>query len=212
MHSPQKMMLPLIITVVSLPQFISGSDLALTFDAANRACTAACSTCSDTSITTTTSNNSIPLLEELLNTTRKDDHDIQEVNKKLDGLIASLSHIKDTTTTNAGAINDILLLVEDILMLHTESSSSASSPLPTSCQGIKDKQQNSPSGVHLLATDKDGGNKYVYCNMEELCGSGGGWTKLAYLDMTEFTENCPSGFKLYKSGGVRGCGRPTSSV
>ena len=47
--------------------------------------------------------------------------------------------------------------------------------------------------------------------MEELCGSGGGWTRLAYLDMTDSTENCPSGFKLYQSGGVRACGRPTSS-
>ena len=43
-HSPQKMMLPLIITIVSLSQYISGSNLALTFDAANSACTAACST------------------------------------------------------------------------------------------------------------------------------------------------------------------------
>ena len=46
--------------------------------------------------------------------------------------------------------------------------------------------------------------------MEELCGSGGGWTRLAYLDMTDSTVNCPSGFRLYQSGGVRACGRPTS--
>ena len=48
--------------------------------------------------------------------------------------------------------------------------------------------------------------------MEELCGSGGGWTRLAYLDMSDSTENCPSGFRLYQSGGVRACGRETSSV
>ena len=48
--------------------------------------------------------------------------------------------------------------------------------------------------------------------MEELCGSGGRWARLAYLDMTDSTENCPSGFKLYQSGGVRACGRATSSV
>ena len=129
----------------------------------------------------------------------------------MDGLIASLSHIKDTTTTNAGAINDILLLVEDLLTLHNDSSSSSFSPLPTSCHETKNKQPNSPSGVYLLATANDG-TKYVYCNMEELCGSGGGWTRLAYLDMTDSTENCPSGFKLYQSGGVRACGRATSSV
>ena len=129
----------------------------------------------------------------------------------MDGLIASLSHIKDTTTTNAGAINDILLLVEGLLIrLHNDSSSSSFSPLPISCQEIKNKQPNSPSGVYLLATANDG-TKYVYCNMEELCGSGGGWTRLAYLDMTDSTENCPSGFKLYQSGGVRACGRAKSS-
>ena len=48
--------------------------------------------------------------------------------------------------------------------------------------------------------------------MEELCDSGGGWIRLAYLDMTDATENCPSGFRLYQSEGVRACGRATSSV
>ena len=153
------------------------------------------------------------ILEELLNTTSTaTSQGIEKINQKMDGLIASLSHIKDTTTTNAGAINDVLLLVEDLLMLHVNDSSSSSfSPLPTSCQEIKNKQPNSPSGVYLLATANDG-TKYVYCNMDELCGSGGGWARLAYLDMTDSTENCPSGFKLYQSEGVRACGRATSSV
>ena len=205
-------MLPLIIITVCLPQFISSSNLALTFDAANSTCTAACSTCSDTSNTdTTTSNSNTAILEELLNTTfNANSQEIGKINQKMDGLIASLSRIKDTTTTNAGAINDILLLVEDLLILHNESSSGSFSPLPTSCQEIKDKQPISPSGVYLLATANDR-TKYVYCNMEELCGSGGGWTRLAYLDMTDSTENCPSGFKLYQSGGVKACGRATSS-
>uniref|UniRef100_A0A1X7SZ22 Fibrinogen C-terminal domain-containing protein n=1 Tax=Amphimedon queenslandica TaxID=400682 RepID=A0A1X7SZ22_AMPQE len=126
----------------------------------------------------------------------------------MDGIISSLSHIKETATSNAGAINDILLLVEDLIMLHNDSSSF--SPIPTSCQEIKNKQPNSPSGVYLLKTATNG-TQYIYCNMEELCGSGGGWTRLAYLDMTDATQNCPSGFRLYQSGGVRACGRATSS-
>ena len=115
-----------------------------------------------------------------------------------------------TTTTNAGAINDILLLVQDLLALHNELYSPSFSPLPTSCQEIKNKQPNSPSGVYLLATANNDGTKYVYCNMEELCDSGEGWTRLAYLDMTDSTVNCPSGFRLYQS--VRACGRVTSSL
>ena len=183
----------LILAIACLPQFISSSNLALTFDAANNTCTAACNTCSDTSNSDTSNN----------------DQDIQGMKQKMDGIITSLSHIKKTATSNAGAINDILLLVEDLITLHNDSSSSSFSPIPTSCQEIKNKQPNSPSGVYLLTTND--GTKYTYCNMEELCGSGGGWTRLAYLDMSDATENCPSGFKLYKSGGVRACGRATSS-
>ena len=70
----------------------------------------------------------------------------------MDGIISSLSHIKETATSTAGAINDILLLVEDLIMLHNDSSSSSFSPIPTSCQEIKNKQRNSPSGVYLLTT------------------------------------------------------------
>ncbi|XP_019858359.1 PREDICTED: uncharacterized protein LOC109586601 [Amphimedon queenslandica] len=47
--------------------------------------------------------------------------------------------------------------------------------------------------------------------LPEPCGSGGGWTRLAYLDMSDATQNCPFGFKLYQSGGVRACGRTNSS-
>ena len=195
----------LILAIACLPQFISSSNLALTFDAANNTCTAACNTCSDTNQYNTDDG----LLNELLNTTRNNDQDIQKMKQKLDGIISSLFHIKETATSNAGAINDILLLVEDLIMLHNDSSSSSFSPIPTSCQEIKNKQQNSPSGVYLLTTNN--GTKYTYCNIDELCGSGRGWTRLAYLDMTDATVNCPSGFRLYQSGGVRACGRATSS-
>uniref|UniRef100_A0A1X7TQL2 Fibrinogen C-terminal domain-containing protein n=1 Tax=Amphimedon queenslandica TaxID=400682 RepID=A0A1X7TQL2_AMPQE len=185
----------LILAIACLPQFISSSNLALTFDAVNNTCTAACTTCSDTSNTNTNQyNTDDELLNELLNNTNND-QGIQGIKQKMDGIISFLSHIKETATSNAGAINDILLLVEDLVMLHNDSSSF--SPIPTSCQDIKNKQPNSPSGVYLLATANNG-TKYVYCNMEELCGSGGGWTRLAYLDMTDATQNCPSGFKLYQ--------------
>ena len=198
-------MLSLLLVIACLPQFITSSTLNLIFNTANSTCSAACSTCRDTSTTnTTTSNSNTAILEELLNTTRNNDQDIKAINQKIDGLMS-------TTTTNAGAINDILLLVQDLLALHNESCSPSFSPLPTSCQEIKNKQPNSPSGVYLLAT-ANYGTKYVYCNMEELCGSEGGWTRLAYLDMTDSTVNCPSGFKLHQSGGVRACGRVTSSL
>ena len=47
--------------------------------------------------------------------------------------------------------------------------------------------------------------------MEELCRSGGGWTRIAYLDMSDSTEECPPEFKLYQSRRVRACGRQSSN-
>uniref|UniRef100_A0A1X7T6N9 Fibrinogen C-terminal domain-containing protein n=1 Tax=Amphimedon queenslandica TaxID=400682 RepID=A0A1X7T6N9_AMPQE len=109
----------LILAIACLPQFISSSNLALTFDAANSTCTAACTTCSDTSNTDaiTISNKTDKLLNELLNTTRNNSLDIEELKLKMNGIISSLSRIKKTATSNAGAINDILLLVEDLIII-----------------------------------------------------------------------------------------------
>ena len=199
-------MLSLLVVIACLLQFIKCSNLALTFDANNSVCTASCSTCSDSDTTLISeANHNDTLLLELLNATRSNEQAIKETREAIDGIIRSLSIIKNTTTSNAGAINDILLLVEDLLMLHNETS-----PLPTSCQEVKKKQPNSPSGVYLLETANNG-TINTYCNMEELCGSGGGWTRLAYLDMSDSTVNCPSGFRLYQSGSVRACGRPVTS-
>ncbi|XP_019850551.1 PREDICTED: uncharacterized protein LOC109581152 [Amphimedon queenslandica] len=191
------MMLSSILLLITCLQVISGSDFAFTFDANKNKCTATASTSSDRNHTHIILSNNTVLLEELLNATRQNAQAIKEIKSMING-----GH------NSCEAINDILLLVEELIMLHNDSSSF--SPIPSSCQEIKNKQPNSPSGVYLLETATNG-TQYIYCNMEELCGSGGGWTRLAYLNMTDSTENCPSGFRLYQSGGVRACGRVTSS-
>ena len=45
--------------------------------------------------------------------------------------------------------------------------------------------------------------------MGNMCGSVGGWTRIGYLDMSDATQNCPSGSRYYNTGGVRACGRDT---
>ena len=47
--------------------------------------------------------------------------------------------------------------------------------------------------------------------MEELCSSGGGWMRVAYLNVTDSSEKCPDGFRLYSENGDRACGQPVSS-
>ena len=44
------------------------------------------------------------------------------------------------------------------------------------------------------------------------CSSEGGWTRLAFLNMTDTTESCPSTLQLYEENGVRACGRTSSGV
>ena len=92
-------------------------------------------------------------------------------------------------------------------LLDTCTTKSVPVPLPTSCKEIKTKWPNSTSGYYHIGHKKESQPSYVYCHMEELCSSGGGWTRIAYLDMSDSTEECPPGFRLYQSGGVRACGK-----
>ena len=131
----------------------------------------------------------------------------RDLAQKFVNIVNTLSVLQDTSTATAGVADDILLIAQELLVLHIESN-----VLPTSCKEIKERKPFSPSGVYLLTNTTAAAAAYTaYCNMNELCGSVGGWTRLAYLDMTDSTANCPSGFKQYQSGGIRACGRNSSS-
>ena len=95
-------------------------------------------------------------------------------------------------------------VVDDILGVATElrnQNTLLSSLQPISCGDIKRLRPNSPTGYYYI------NYQTVYCNMDQLCGSGGGWTRVAYLDMSDAAKNCPSGFRPYEVRGKRVCGR-----
>ena len=77
----------------------------------------------------------------------------------------------------------------------------------SSCNEIKTAQPGSTSGNYNILSS-NGTLHQVYCYMEEVCGSSG-WMRVAHLNMTDPSEQCPSGFRLYSESGVRACGRPT---
>ena len=151
------------------------------------------------------SQNTLQLFQNNTNFTELDKQILQATRdsaQKLINIVNTLSNLQDTSTSTAGVVDEILLIAQELLVLHNNSTAS-----PTSCKEIKERQPLSPSGVYLLSNSTD--TYTAYCNMEELCNSTGGWTRLAYLDMTNATQNCPSGFGLYQSGGVRACGKQT---
>uniref|UniRef100_A0A1X7UU89 Fibrinogen C-terminal domain-containing protein n=1 Tax=Amphimedon queenslandica TaxID=400682 RepID=A0A1X7UU89_AMPQE len=152
------------------------------------------------------SQNTLQLFQNNTNFTDLDKKILQTTRdsaQKLINIVNTLSNLQDTSTSTAGVVDDILLIAQELLVLHNDSTA-----LPTSCKKIKERQPLSPSGLYLLANTND--TYIAYCNMGTLCGSGGGWTRLAYLNMSDATQNCPSGFRLYQSGGVRACGRPVT--
>ena len=128
----------------------------------------------------------------------------ENTTQKLINIVSTLNNLKGTSTSTAGVVDDILLVVEELLEIQN-ASVLFNSIRPVSCKDIKTVLPNSPTGYYHINSHN------IYCNMGELCGTGGGWTRLAYLDMSDSTVNCPTGFRLYQSGGVRSCGRPVSS-
>ncbi len=145
-------------------------------------------------------NGSMPeeLVKELIESTRANAKSISQLRKDF--------HNKSRTFE--AVLNDLLLFTEELVTMHNVSTT-ASSPLPKSCQEIKQRMSTSPSGVYLIANNEKK-TDYVYCHMETLCGADGGWTRLAHLDMTDTTESCPNGWRLYEEDGVRACGRTSS--
>ena len=74
-----------------------------------------------------------------------------------------------------------------------------------SCAEILEKDRSSPSGYYWV-TDVTGHPHSVYCDMTRSCGGvTGGWMRVAYLDMTNSSHQCPSGLSQRTDSGVRSC-------
>ena len=65
----------------------------------------------------------------------------------------------------------------------------------TSCKEILQLDPHSPSGLYWIR-GTDGASKHMYCDMERSCkGVGGGWMRVASVDMTDSSNSCPSGLR-----------------
>ncbi len=157
-------------------------------------CTASCPPQADNVITGAEAELGDDRIDELINTTKDN--------------VKAINQLKETLTylqnKSYSVLNNVLLHVEEFVSLYNITSAY---PLPKSCQEIQQRIPTSPSGAYLIATWE---KKYVYCYMDTLCGSDGGWTRLAHVNMTNPAENCPGGLRLFDVNGVRACGRPVT--
>ena len=96
---------------------------------------------------------------------------------------------------------DILLQRLDIL--HPRGYSAADSA--TSCAAILRDYPTSVSGYYWVS-NATGHPHSVYCDMTRSCGGvTGGWMRVAYLDMTNCTHQCPSSLHQRNDSGTRSC-------
>ena len=131
--------------------------------------------------------------------------------RQVNSLSSSIKSIKSNTDLlirHSNITHNTLTSIDD--KLDDDSDEYTPSPLLHSCEEIKSKWPSSPSDYYIIA-DSHGHARHVYCYMEELCNSGGGWMRVAYLNMTDSSDKCPDEFRLYSENDVRACGRPVSS-
>ena len=79
----------------------------------------------------------------------------------------------------------------------------------TSCSYIKIAEPGSQTGYYPMI-DSYGNVFGMYCNMDTLCGSGDGWSRIGYLDMSDASQQCPTNWNEYTSG-IRTCKRKTNA-
>ena len=148
------------------------------------------------------------LTKQLLSTNcpATDDIEIKESIKSLQTTVQTeISKMNTKIDTLAEAVGNITKSVTV-----DEQETPSRSNILQSCKDILNKTSSSPSGYYLLA-DVNGHVRNVYCHMESLCGKGGGWRRVAHLNMKDSNEKCPKEFRMYSKNGVRACGRPVSS-
>ena len=133
--------------------------------------------------------------------------DIIKILKVVNNLNSSMARLEDNVNNIKEDVNTLKDIHENIT---TEKCPPPSLLLPHSCEEVKSRCPDCPSDYYIIADNRSIA-RHVYCYMEELCNSTGGWTRVAYLNMTDSSEKCPDGFRLYNESGVRACGRPVSS-
>ena len=105
----------------------------------------------------------------------------------------------DKSMNNREAISNLTTIVQRLAQGMATADGYRPSPLLHYCEEIKNKWPDSSSDYYTIV-DTNGRRRHVYCEMEQVCGSSG-WMRVAYLNMTDPSEKCPRGFRLYNQNG-----------
>ena len=102
-------------------------------------------------------------------------------------------------------------LMNSLKVVHQQLAPPGCNPPPT-CRDVLSCNSSASSGYYQIQ-GANGSAVQVYCDMEGTnCGGEGGWMRVAHLNMTDPSSQCPNGFKLVTDNNVRFCTRNTSSA
>ena len=165
------------------------------------------------------------------------DSDVSAILERLDGINSSIKAsvaeaVSDERNNISSVINDLVRQSTDVIMTLVEvvdgsrraiesltatvtrlsskveqlqQCCAGEDGLYQSCEEIRSANPDLPSGYYNITVN--GTVTTVYCNMLR-CGSAeDGWRRVAYLNMSDPQQQCPSTLQLYQEGGVRACGR-----
>ena len=111
---------------------------------------------------------------------------------------------------NATNFGKLVTITKDHKQSLIQCPSTLPAACPTSCKDVLRFLPDAASGYYNIYL-ADGSITSVYCNMEG-CDGEGGWTRVAYLNMSDPSQQCPTDFQLYDVNGVRACGRQHSLI
>ena len=81
--------------------------------------------------------------------------------------------------------------------------------IPTDGNGVCPVQEKRDEVIQNITADIMDIIRDMYAPLIHNCGEGE-WYRVAYLNMSDPTQQCPSAWREYNSNGIRACARPTS--
>ena len=135
----------------------------------------------------------------------------EAVNETVSDILAPLISNSDIDTIKEAIKKTVNETVSDIFaplisqLFHLITPGYTSHLPASSCKEILELAPDSPSGLYWIR-GTDNGSQHMYCDMERSCnGVGGGWMRVASIDMTECGSECPSGLRTIVEGSHRVC-------
>ena len=129
------------------------------------------------------------------------ENNTMELGNTLQGYIIQQNEVNSAIVNNTEMIYQTLSQNISVLEQQLLPLSSCAALLPTT-----------PSGYYWVSAS-NGSTVHVYCDMTRSCGGvTGGWVRVGYLDMTDNSHQCPSGFTEHNDSNTRTCRRTDTSA